>query len=393
MVVIQMALALILVIGAGLLMQSFVRLARVDLGFDADGLVRMQVDLGGVLDESDEAQRERATFFGELRRHLADIPGVRAAHLTTGAPFSPGGWYSSVAVIGRAEGEIGGPSSEDSASRHQISGGHLGALGLRVLEGREISDEDVADSLPVVVVNETLARRYWPDGDALGAQVTIGGDSAFIPRTVVGVVSDALYHELDSEPSMHVYLPFQQFPAFAMDVMVHVDGQPTAAIAGAMREAVWSLRPELPIRDVSSVRELVYADLIEPGFYTWLLASFAAVALLLASIGIYGSMAHATTLRTREIGIRMAIGAQPGETVRLLLAGGLWMTAVGMALGLAGAWATTRYLSGFLYEIEATDALAYTAASVTLLFLALFAAYVPARRAARVDPVVTMRSE
>jgi predicted permease len=387
----QTAFALMLVIAAGLLLHSFVRLARVDVGFDDADLIRMQINLGGALDGSDEMQQERIAFFDELRRRVAGIPGVRTAHLTTGAPFSAGGWYSSVGVVGRGEGEAGGAGAEESVYRHQISGGHLSALGLRIVQGREIGDEDRAVSRPVVVINESLARRYWPDGDALGAQVTIGGDGTFTPRTVVGIVSDARYHELEDAPGLHVYMPFEQFPAFAMDVMARFDGNP-AAIAESMREAVWSLRGDLAIRDISTMRELVYADLVEPGFYTWLLGSFATVAVLLAGVGIYGSMAHATTMRTREIGIRIAVGAQPAETLRMVLRGALWTTAVGMVLGLVGAWAMTRYLRGFLYDIEATDALAYAAASLVFLLLALVAAYLPARRAASVDPVVALRS-
>ena len=177
-----------------------------------------------------------------------------------------------------------------------------------------------------------------------------------------------------------------------MDVLARFSGEP-AAVAEAMREAVWSLRADLAIRDVSTMRELVYAELVEPGFYTWLLGSFAGVALLLAGVGVYGSMAHATTVRTREIGIRIAIGAQPAEAVRMVIRGALGTTAVGMILGLAGAWATTQYLAGFLYEVEATDALAYITASTVLLGFALLAAYIPARRAARVDPVIALRSE
>ena len=388
----QTAMALILGIAAGLLLHSFVRLARVDVGFDGADLMRLQVGLGSVLDGSEETQRERTAFFGELRRRVGEIPGVRAAHLTTGAPFSPGGWYSSISVVGRAEGELGGPATEESAFRHQISGGHLPALGMWVRQGREILARDGAGSLPVVVINERLARLYWPDGDALGAQVTIGGDGTFTPRTVVGIVSDALYHELETSPGLHLYLPFEQFPAITMDVLARFSGEP-AAVAEAMREAVWSLRGDLAIRDVSTMRELVYAELVEPGFYTWLLGSFAGVALLLAGVGVYGSMAHATTVRTREIGIRIAIGAQPAEAVRMVVRGALGTTAVGMILGLAGAWATTQYLAGFLYEVEATDALAYITASTVLLGFALLAAYIPARRAARVDPVIALRSE
>ncbi|MGD8331345.1 MAG: ADOP family duplicated permease [Acidobacteriota bacterium] len=392
LVITQTALALMLVIAACLLANSFVRLARVDVGFDTADLMRMQVNFGNVLDGSDEIQQQRVAFFSELRRHVAGLPGVNGAWLTTGAPFSPGGWFSSINVIGRGEGEPGGPGSEEPAYRHQVSGDYLDALGLRLLAGRGIGDTDRAGTLPVVVVNESLARLYWPYGDALGAQVTIGGDGTFTPRTVVGIVSDARYHELEDEPGLHVYLPFEQFPAFAMDVMARFDGEP-ATVAAAMREAVWSLRDDLAVRDVSSMRELVYADLIEPGFYTWLLGSFGAVALLLAGVGIYASMAHATGARTREIGIRVAVGARPGETVRLVLRGALMTTVVGMGLGLAGAWATTRYLSGLLYQVEATNGPTWAAASLLFLMLALLAAWLPARRAAHVDPVVALRSQ
>jgi len=388
----QTALALMLVIGAGLLVHSFVSLARVDIGFEAAELMRLQVNLGGVLDGGDDVQRQRVAFFDELCRRVAEIPGVRSAHLTTGAPFSPGGWYSSVTAVGRAEGEIGGPGTEEDAYRHQVSGGYLTELGLRVIAGREITDADAGDSLAVVAVNQSLAERYWPDGDALGAQVVIGGDGTFTRRTVVGIVSDARYHELDNDPGLHIYLPFRQFPAFSMDVMARTAAEPEA-VAAAMREAVWSLRDDLAIRDISTMRQLVYADLVEPGFYAWLLGSFATVAMLLAGIGIYASMAHATAVRTREIGIRVAIGAQPAATVRMIMRGALYTMMTGTALGLAGAWATTRYLRGFLHGIEPTDAVAYAAASLVFIALALLAAYVPARRAARVDPVIALRSE
>ena len=391
-VVTQTALALVLLIGAGLLLHSFVRLNRVDLGFDASGLMRMQVNLGSVLDGSDEMQRARVAFFDSLRRRVAEIPGVRHAHLTTGAPFSAGGWYSSITVVGRPEGAPSGPGAEVQAYRHQVSGGHLSGLGLNVLQGREITDEDGEGTLPMVVVNEALARRYWPDGDALGSQVIIGGDGTFTPRTVVGIVSNARYHELEADDDPHIYMPFEQFPAFAMDVVARFEGEP-ASIAAAMREAVWSLRDDLAIRDVSTMRELVYADLVEPGFYTWLLASFAGVALLLSGIGVYGSVAHSTAMRTREIGTRIAVGAQPTEAVAMVLRSAVGTMTAGIAIGLGGAYATTRFLSGFLYEVETTDGIAYASAALAVALLGLLAAYIPARKAAHVDPIIALRSD
>ncbi len=392
LIVAQTAIALVLVVAAGLLTNSFARLYAVDVGFDTEQTLRMQVSLGDLLDGSDEMQVARLSFFGKLLDDVAAIPAVDGAWLTTGSPFSTGGWYSVVNAVGREPGAVGGPGAEESAYRHQISAGRLRGMGLRILAGREIDDRDRRHSAPVVVVNKALADRYWPDGDALGAQVVIGGDANETPRTVVGIVSNARYRELDEDGELHIYLPYEQFPAYSMDVVARYAGDP-APVAARMREAVWALDDELAINDLQTTRALVYADLVEPGFYTWLLGSFALVAVALASVGIYGSIAEATTMRTREIGVRIAIGARPGQAILMMLRSAAITTALGIGIGLICAAATTRYLASFLFEVQAGDPATYATAGGLFAVVSFLAAYVPARRAARVEPVAALRSD
>jgi predicted permease len=284
--------------------------------------------------------------------------------------------------------------NEPAADERRVTPGFFDAMGVPLLRGRGFTDADRADAPPVTIVSESFARRYFPDGDPLGQRLRIGGvrDDASPWWTIVGVAGSVRSRALDRQPEPEIYLPFAQRASRGMSLVVRTAGEP-AAVMPLLRDVVGSLDPDLPVSQVATARELARASLASQRFLGSLLGAFAGLALLLAGVGLNGVIAFTVRQRVREIGIRLALGARPGDVLGAVLGRGLRLTAVGLAIGAGGALAAGRTLRGLLYDVSPTDPGTFAAVGVVLTATALFACYWPARRAARLDPVEALRHE
>lgn len=384
LVVAEVGLAVLLLAGAGLLGKSFWKLMQVDPGFEAERVLTLEVDLEAAraLEPIELVRRHDA-----LAERLAAVPGVEAAGFASILPMS--GSFNGMGI--EVAGYDPGPGERVSAETRAVTPGFFAALGIRITRGRALGAADVEGSPPVVVVNRTLARRYW-EGDALGGRVVLGDGE----WEVVGVVDDVRQFGLDEPPRPAMYMSVAQ-AAGGFDWLVD-DGWMAvrtatrpAALTGAIREAIWSVDPTIPISDVAEMNRVLASTTLAPRFRTVLLGTFAAVALLLGVVGIYGVLSCAVSRRTRELGIRSALGGTARDLLTLVLKQGMAPVAMGLALGLAGALGLGRFLSGLLFETPASDALVLSAVAGLLGAVALAACLVPARRASRVQPMEALR--
>ncbi len=381
-VVSQLALSLALLAGAGLLLRSMARLQALSPGFDPEGLITFYVALPGNAYPDANAQR---AFYDQLVAAVREVPGVSAAGVESVLPFG-GGWSTaSFTVVGYQP----GPNEPNPWGDIRIaSPGFQEALGLPLLQGRFFSDADGPETPLVAVVDEGLARRYWPDQDPVGKSISFGD----APIEVVGVVGHAAHEGLAADPRIQVYGSYRQFPRAGMYVLARTTGDPTALVP-ALRATVAKLDPNLPLARVSTMEQLISNSLGERRLSLVLLAVFAAVALALAATGVYGVMAQVVGQRTRELGVRIAMGADRGAVLGLVMRQGLLLVLVGVGLGLVGTLAVSRVLRSQLYGVTATDPLTYTLVVGVLLASATLATLVPALRATRVDPVEALRQE
>ena len=397
LVVAQIALALMLVTSAGLLIRSFVRMRGVDPGFDPSHLLTAEVELSSV--RYDTSAKIRA-FYSELVHRLQTLPGVRSAAAVRALPMTGrleiGDW--SFVVEGRhANPPV--PADRINADWQALTPGYFETLRIPVLRGRGIEEQDRTDATPVVVINRTLARQAWPGEDPIGRRILLGGgDVDSVWRTVVGIVGDVRHRGLTATPRPEMYLPHAQFPAGTgtaqrtLRIVLRSQGDP-AALAGPLRAALAELDPAVPLVDVQTMEQALGAWAAERRLTMILVAAFAALALALGAVGVYGVMAHLVVQRTREIGIRIALGAVPREILALVIGQGAWLAVAGVALGVAGALVASRLLGGLLFEVTPTDPATYAGTALTLLGVAAIAALVPALRATRTDPVEALRSE
>lgn len=396
-VVSQVALAMVLTVGAGLLMNSFVRLTSVAPGFDPHNVVAARVappapriPSGMGEDEmmavARAAAETRAQFFDELLQRVAGLPGVQSAGLTYGLPFSPHG-FSRVVV---PEGKQVEEGDEPVISGNIIGGDYLRTMGIALLQGRGFAPGDRGGTPSVALVNEVMADLFWPGESALGKRIRFGeGDGPW--TTVVGVVSNVRQQSLADEGEPIYYRPLRQvgWPQ-AMFAAVRSVGDP-AELISALRREVWALDSRIPLTDITTAAELLEESIAGPRFRMLVLSSFGALALLLAVVGIYGVIAHAVGERTREIGIRLALGAEQQVIVRMVLRYGMGLAAIGLAIGAAGAVALTRFLGSMLFGVTPQDPVTFAAVVVVLLVASGLACYVPARRAARIDPLESLQ--
>ncbi len=386
LVVSQVALSLILLIGSGLFVRSLRNLLAVDLGYSREGLLLIRIDPVA----AGYGHSQIPGLYRQLLERIAAIPGVRGASLSHNGLFSGSDSVDPISVEGYTP-----PNGKNLQARYdQVGPNYFSALGIPMLKGREIGPEDTENSPRVGVINESLARFYFPDTDPIGKRITDEFPSTRADFRVVGVVRDVKNNGLRRQPPRRFYVPFFHpigQPDTANLVIRTAGGQ--QAVLAAIRREVQAVSKDLPVLSARTLSELVDQSLIQERLITVLSSFFGAVAALLASIGLYGIMAYAVARRTNEIGIRMALGAQKGDVIRLVLQETLLLVLSGIVLGVPAALAAARLVSSRLFGLTPADPLTITAATLLLLAVAVLAGYLPARRASRVDPMVALRYE
>jgi putative ABC transport system permease protein len=388
-VVAELALSLVLLAGAGLMMKSLNLLLSVSPGFQPERLLTMEMDLRTAQYDKDPAI---INFWQNALDRIRALPGVQSAALGTNIPLTDSHGRSDITIEGMSAPKPGDYPHPDF---HTISDGYVNAVGIPLLQGREFTETDNEKGVPVVIVNTKLARQYFPNGDAVGKRLMFGHlDSSKQPQwlTIVGVLGDTKMYGLANPARLELYVPFHQSASSDMDVLVRFRVDPFAMTA-AIRSEIASIDKDQPIFAVATMQELISASVAGRRFTLILLGLFSGLALVLAAIGIYGVISYTVAQRTRDIGIRMALGASQNQVLRDVLGLGLRLTGIGLLLGLLGAFLATRVLASLLYSVASTDALTFVAVSVVLTVVALLASYLPARRATRVDPIVALRHE
>jgi putative ABC transport system permease protein len=389
-VVAEIALALVLLTGAGLTLKSFWRLQAVDPGFNPDGVLTMRM----LLPFSTHPQpAQRATFFRQVLEQMRALPGVASAGAVSRIPMAPGN--NSGTMTGEHS-SIGPNDPQVETEMRWASPDYFQTLGITLLKGRDFNDADGIGAQPVAVVDENFARRFYPNEDPIGKRIKRGGPNSTRPwKTIVGVVRPIRNQRLDATSLPQAYFPVLQEAdeMFNLSFALRTTGGDPAAMTQSLRTAVLAVDRTQPIFDVKPLRQIVGDSIALKRLALLLLSVFAVVALLLAAVGVYGVMAYSVTQRTHEIGIRLALGAQTGDVLRLVLKQGLRLTCVGIALGWLAALGLTRLLSALLYGVSATDPLTFGSVALLLTAIALVACYLPARRAAQVDPLIALRYE
>jgi predicted permease len=388
LVVFETALALILLIGSGLLANSFLRLRQIHLGFATDNVLTMNVVLPGVTYRTKEQVRDYCT---RALTQIHRIAGVQAAATSSAIPLGEGMQiFGDLTVEGASE-----EKSNLAASKLAVSEEYFRAMEIPLLKGRSFTDRDTEQSPGVVIVSESLALSAWPGEEPLGKRIAVGFRGE-VPREVVGVVGDVKQNELEAQSPNSIYQPYLQVSRIwqlsAVGFAIR-SPQDSRLLASDLRRALKEVDNEIPAYNLKPMKQVVSEKTADPRFYTTLLGCFSALALILAAAGIYGVMAYSVSERSHEIGIRMTLGARPGGVARMVVTQGFSLSLLGLALGLIGAFALTRFLKGFLYGIEPTDPMTFLLVSLVLAGVSLFASYLPARRATRVDPMLALRQE
>jgi putative ABC transport system permease protein len=388
LVVGELALALVLLIGAGLMIKSFMRLMDVRAGFNTESVLTAGIPLPSPKYDQPETQRE---FFGRVLEKVEALPGVRAAGVTSSLPPGGGTWQSGMAIEGRPAppGEIN-PLADIS----MISPSYFSASGITMIDGRHFGGQDTPDSTLVAIIDETLARRYWPDESPLGKRIAVDRDNDGRPnwREIVGVAGHVKLYGLDADARIQIYVPYTQLPASVMTLVIRSETDPLGLVA-AVREQVLSIDGDQPLGNVMTFEEVLEQSTADRRFSMLLFAIFAVVALVLAAVGIYGVISYMVTQRTHEIGIRMALGARPGDVLRLVMGRAMMLAVAGIVSGVVAAFGLTRLMTSFLFQVSTTDSITFVIISLFLAAVALLASYIPARRATRVDPMVALRYE
>jgi len=380
----EIGLSLILLVGAGLLVRSFLRLTEVDLGFDPQSLLVATVERP--LTAAFDSQQHSAFFQASLER-IRNLPGVKEAALTQRYPLGPP--HNATMMLRIQGAENVRPPQPISVT--EISPDYFHVMRIRLLKGRTFSASDVAGAQEVVTVNESLARMLFGAHDAIGQHISFGGPSA--PwKEVVGVVANVREDALEKEPVPEIFVPYLQQPSFSMAFVLRTESSPLI-LAGAVREAVQSIDKNQPLSGATTMDEVIAKSVAPRRFRMLLLGLFALLALLLAVIGVYGVMAYSSTQRTHEFGVRIALGADRQDILKLVVRQGCKLALLGVSIGVGGALLLTRVLSSLLYEVSAHDPLTFSAVAALLMLVALAASYIPARRAMKVDPIVALRYE
>src|SRR5262245_43363120 len=387
LVITEVALAMVLLAGAGLMIKSFMLLARVEPGFNTSNVLTFEVNINW---QRYDTQEKRAAVYQNFAQALKAVPGVQTAAAVSALPLGGGGFY-----LGRVfllEGAAEPPAAPDYPGQwNVVTPDYFNAMDIGLLKGRLFTDRDDVKTTPVIIVSETFARRMFPNEDPLGKRIRSWRDENLL-REIVGVVRDVKYERLDDAPSSLVYIPHRQDSWGSMTMVVRTAGDP-AAMTNTVRHAFRAVDKESPISNVQTLQKPLADSTARQRFGAWLLGLFAALALCLAGVGIYGVMSYSVAQRTQEIGVRMALGAGTAEVLKLMLRRGLALTLPGIAIGLIAAFALTRLMQSLLFNVSATDPLTFGVIALLLTAVAMLACWIPARRAAKVDPMVALRCE
>lgn len=390
----EVALSLLLLVGSGLLIKSFLNLSKSDIGFDPANVQTMRISLP---EARYKENAQVANFYEQLLERVKTLPGVEAAGLTRGLPMN-GGIESGITVEGH---EIANVKDTVVAVNLTVTPDYFHAMRMPIVKGRNFTDQDKTGAPPVVLIDEMLAAQFFPAEDPIGKRLKVGGqdDSGWPWMQIVGVVKHVKHYGPAETPRVEIYRPYFQLPPApearygrSMVLAVRTTSD-VSAMTTSLRNAVLEIDKDQPVSNVQPMTDVVAASVAPQKFATALLGLFAAAALALAAIGIYGVMAYSVTQRTHEIGVRMALGAQRRDVLRLVVTQGMRLALIGVAVGLVGAFSVTRLMSSLLYGVTATDPLIYMAVTVLLAGVALLACYIPARRATKVDPMVALRYE
>jgi putative ABC transport system permease protein len=383
----EVALSLALLIGAALLLTTFWRLSRVNPGFNPRNALTINLSL---TDPKYAEAQARITFFEQLLERVRNLPGVSAASAINYLPLAGAGQSSVISVEGRPPQPAGEPLVPEVSV---VTPDYFHAVQIPLLKGRFFDQGDRMNTAPVVVVSENLARRLWPGEEPLGKRIKYGGENFNAPwMTVVGVVGDTKHYDLVEEPRMRFYKPYAQDAWNSMTLVVRSEVD-ASSLSAAVRGEVIAVDGNQPVFGVRTFTQLFSASIARQRFFALLMAAFAGLAMLLAVIGIYGVVAYSVAQRTREIGIRMALGAQARDVLRSVVKRGMALTLVGVAIGLIASFALTRFMEKLLFGVSATDPMTFASIALLLAVVALFACYIPARRATKVDPMVALREE
>jgi putative ABC transport system permease protein len=381
----QIALSVVLLVSAGLLMRSLVAISQVDPGFDPSHTLTLQFRLPNSKYTSEAMIADMFTrTLDEIRR----VPGVENAALVRATPLNGNGESYPYFL---ADKPVADPQAAPIAQLNVISPGYFATLHIRRLAGRDFTPEDRANSTTVAIVNDQLARRAWPNESAIGKRIRLGSDDASW-ATIVGVVGTVKHFRLAEDPLDQAYVPYQQRALIFTEAVVRATGD-AGAIANAVRAAIWRVDRDQPVWRVRTMDRVLDDARNGSRLTVWLMASFAALALVLAAIGVYGVMSYAVARRTQEVGIRIALGARSGQVLGMVIRDGMKVIVVSLFVGLASAAAATRLIASQLFGVSAVDPLTFAAVPVILGIVALLACYLPARRASRVDPIVALRAE
>jgi putative ABC transport system permease protein len=384
LVVSEVALSLVLLIGAGLMVRSFVEMLRADLGIRPENVLVLETALPR---DQYKDENKRLEFYQQLVARVDALPGVTKAGAVSIVPFSSSYTSNTFQIVGQPPFRKG---EEPDVEIRVATPGYFDAIGTSLRRGRPFNEQDDVKAVPVVLINETFAGRFLPGQPPIGQRISFSGDKEV--SEIIGVVADVKNDDLDEQPDPIVYLPYAQHPFLSMNLVIRATQDPTQ-LASAVRSEVHALEPNLPVSNVKTVTQMIYERISPKRLMTYVLAVFALCALVLAAVGIYGVMSYAVTQRTQEIGIRMALGARAVDVLKLVVRSGMSLALIGVAIGLAGAFALTRLLANLLFHVTATDSLTFAAVAASLIVVALIACYVPARRATKVDPLVALRDE
>jgi putative ABC transport system permease protein len=387
LVVAEVTLSLVVLIASGLLLNSFWKLIHVNPGFDPSKTVTAQITL---VYERYKAETPRVAFFNELLDQTKSMPGVDSAGMISELPLS--GQANDTFFTVR-EHPPAQPDDKNDADFRVVGGDYFQAMRIPLLSGRSFLQQDTAVAPAVIVINEPLAKRYFPGQNPIGKHLDVfEGKPEFVSREIVGVVGGVKHFALQENPRAEMFVPYSQVPNFSMNLVVRTSGDP-AAIPAAVRQALRTIDSNEAISTFRTMGDVVSASRAGDRFNTLLLAAFGGMSLILTAAGIFGVLSYLVTQRTREIGVRMALGAQPRDVLRVIVGHGMRLAIAGVALGTVGAIVLTRWMASFLFDVKPTDPLTFTAVALVLLLTAVLACYFPARRAMRVDPMVALRYE